>query len=678
MKGRAIACFAGLVCAAYSQTPAGTAAAGGDAAKSRAGVYYNFAMGRLYSGMAESESSREDLNKAIGYYEAALRLDSSSQLIFDELTDLFVQAGRLGDATKLGEEILKQHPENLNARRMLGHIYMRGIGDTERGRVNETAIKQAVEQFEKVTAAAPKDADSWVTLGRLYRVLTKSPEAEKAYTSALAADPDNEDALSGLALLYLDLGDSKRAIEKLKAVTKKNSSQRAWLTLAQAYEQVQSWKEAAESVRQAMAASQDATGRLSQELAQDLMLGEQWDEALTVYTKIAADNPRDYSALVRMAEIHRQKREYTQAEEQLAKARAIDADSLDVRYEEVNLLDAQGKTSEAIDILKGVLTATSKRNYTAAESLDRARLEERLGILCRTAGRYPAAIEAFRQTAALHPDSAARAAVQVIETYRAAKDYDSALKEAAAAAQTYPNDRMVYTEHANVLADQGKIDAAVAAFKSHAKAGENNRDSLLAIAQLYERGKRWVDMAKALDAAEKLADDDVEVKQNIWFMRGAMLERQKKFDAAEAEFRKLLKDKPEHAGALNYLGYMLADRDVRLDEARELIQKAVDLDPDNGAYLDSLGWVYYRQGKLSEARDALVKALATMNEDATVHEHLGDVYSKLGKTSDAISQWQAALKAYESASVPERDLEGAAKVNRKLESARVRLAKEGK
>src|ERR1039457_1974119 len=81
----------------------------------------------------------------------------------------------------------------------------------------------------------------------------------------------------------------------------------------------------------------------------------------------------------------------------------------------------------------------------------------------------------------------------------------------------------------------------------------------------------------------------------------------KKYEGAEAEFRKVLELDADNAGAMNYLGYMLADRAVRLDEACQLIKKALDLDPQNGAYLDSLGWVYYRQGKLNEAEGLLVQ-----------------------------------------------------------------------
>ena len=82
------------------------------------------------------------------------------------------------------------------------------------------------------------------------------------------------------------------------------------------------------------------------------------------------------------------------------------------------------------------------------------------------------------------------------------------------------------------------------------------------------------------------------------FMLGAIFERQKKFDLAEEQFRKVLDENPRNASALNYYGYMLADRGIRLDEATNLIKRALVEDPDNAAYEDSLGWAYYKQNKI--------------------------------------------------------------------------------
>ena len=183
-------------------------------------------------------------------------------------------------------------------------------------------------------------------------------------------------------------------------------------------------------------------------------------------------------------------------------------------------------------------------------------------------------------------------------------------------------------------------------------------------------------MGKALDAAEKLTKTDEE-KADIFFMRGAMYEHEKKLDESEAAFRKVLEISPNNPGALNYLGYMLADRNVKLDEAYSMIKKALDQDPTNGAYMDSLAWVYYRQGKLSDAEALLIRALDKM-KDPTVHDHLGDVYFKEGKTSEAVAQWQTSLKEYKDGDQAAVEPGEMAKVTQKLQNAQAQMAKHDK
>ena len=161
-------------------------------------------------------------------------------------------------------------------------------------------------------------------------------------------------------------------------------------------------------------------------------------------------------------------------------------------------------------------------------------------------------------------------------------------------------------------------------------------------------------------------------------MRGAMLEKQKQHDAAEAEFRKVRAGTPNSASALNYLGYMLADRNVKLGEAYDMIKKALDQEPGNGAYLDSLGWVLYRQGKLSEAEKYLKMAVEKTAKDPTVHDHLADVYFKQGKVKEASTHWQKSLQEWQLTPANEQDSQEIAKIQKKMENARVRLAREGK
>jgi tetratricopeptide (TPR) repeat protein len=620
-----------------------SAAASDKASADKAAAYYNFAMAHLYAEQAGQFSNRSEfVNKAIEHYRQALKLDPSASYIFEELTDLYIQTGHIRDAVTEAQDMLKRSPENLDARRILGRIYTRMIGDAQQGKINEDMLKQAIDQYKQITARDPKDMESWLSLGRLYRVSSDSVEAEKAYKRAMEIDPNNEDALTGLALVYSDVGDTKKAIEMLRVVTERDPSPRTLEALAQSYDQMRDYKSAVEVLKKAVDVSPD-NPRFKRELARALLLSEQFDEALKLYNQIASEDPKDAQTQLRIAEIYRQKREYDKARQALDKARQLDSENLDVRYEEVNLLADQGKTDEAIKSLKSMLDDMVKKNYSASEKGNRLMLLERLSQLYRSGKKYSEAMEVFKQMSDLDPENNA-----------------------------------VKLGRASLLAEMGKVDEGVAeARKIQSGDRAKDRELEIFIAQLYERGKKYPEMAKSLEAAEKLSESPQE-KEGVYFMRGAMYEHLKKYDLAEAEFRKVLAIEPDDAKTLNYLGYMFAEAGLKLDEAAKLVSRALELDPQNGAYLDSLGWVYYRQNKLPEAENLLVQALAKIGKDPTVHDHLGDIYFKQGKTRDAIKQWQASMQEYEAGVSQEMDAADAAKINKKLESAKVRLAKEDK
>jgi len=197
----------------------------------------------------------------------------------------------------------------------------------------------------------------------------------------------------------------------------------------------------------------------------------------------------------------------------------------------------------------------------------------------------------------------------------------------------------------------------------------------VALAQMNTRLKRWADAEAALNKAEQLSLKP-EDKEYVAFLRGSTYERQKKYDEAEAEFRKVLAAEPQSAVTLNYLGYMNADRGVRLEESLNYIKQAVSLEPGNGAYLDSLGWAYFRLGKYDLAEENLNKASQHMGSDPSVQEHLGDLYQKTGRLKLAAAHWERALEEWNKTVAAEVDGDALAKVQQKLDAARVRLAKE--
>ena len=508
-------------------------------------------------------------------------------------------------------------------------------------------------------------------LGRLYRAQQKSPEAEKAFKKALEIDAANEEALTGLASVYMGLGDNKSAADVLRKV----NSPRAFQQLADAYESMHEYGLAAETLRKLLEMSPPNAGEVKRALAEDLVKADQAPAALKLYEEIVAEEPNDAQSYLHISAIYRNLRNFAKAREASAKAMAISPNDIDVRYDEVAILESEGKTPAAIQALNALLDSTARKTYNTEERRARLELMRRLSVLYRIADQPDEAVATLRKMIELDSNFGPGVTAEIIDALRQGKEFQKAEQEANAGLKKWPDDKNLHVARAHVLADLGKIDAAVADVKPMLD-GKNDREVYLTLSELYDKGKRFDDMAKVLDQAEKLSESKEE-KQAVWFTRGAMLEKQKKNDAAEKEFRKVLEVDPDNAGALNYLGYMLADRNVRLQEALGLITKALDKEPNNGAYLDSLGWVYYRLGRLNEAEENLRRALDKTPRDPTVHDHMGDVLLKQSKLKEAISHWQTSLKEWESNPPTDQDPAEIAKVRTKLDNAKVRLSREG-
>jgi len=305
---------------------------------------------------------------------------------------------------------------------------------------------------------------------------------------------------------------------------------------------------------------------------------------------------------------------------------------------------------------------------------------ERLGTIYRDQGNNQAANDTFREIIALGGDEdIERGYQQIIDTWREAKEWQKATDAAQEAVKKLPTSRDLKMVLAAQQADMGDADKALKDVRGMLKGGANSasedRQVYITLAQMYTRLRRFGEAEEALDKAEQLsvkADD----KEYIWFLRGSTFEREKRYTEAEEEFKKVLASDPEHASALNYLGYMLADQNMKLEEALGYIKRAVDLDPTNGAYLDSLGWAYFRLGKYELAEDNLLKASQKINTDPTVHDHLGDLYQKTGRLKMAATNWERALTEWNRTIAAEVDPADPARVQKKLDSAKMKLARE--
>ncbi len=640
----------------------------------KAAAYYHFSLGHLYEELAATYGNRSDyVNKAIENYRLAMKEDPSTSFLVEDIAELYRVSGRTREAVEEAQDALKKNPDDLNARRVLAHIYTQEIGDAQANHIDEAMVRRAIDQYKVISEKDPKDVDSLVMLGRLDRVLENSVDAEAAFKKVLTIDPENEDAVTGLASVYADRGDAKGSSALLERLTKKNPSPRSYLALATNYETMHEYALAANAYKKAI--ELDPThAEWSQALAQDQALGGKYDDALKTYGELAAANPQDATPYIGMTQIYREQKDLVQARKAMDKAKQLEPDNPEVRYSEVRLLEEEGRTGEAIGVLKGLLDSTARRTYSPAEKSSRERMTLELGGLYRENEQYDKALESFRGVASIDPDAAPQAEAEIIETYRISKDYPKAQAEVDAALKKTPNDRAIRGAYAELLADEGKTDQSVAELKTLLD-GKNDRQTYLAMAEIYQKSKNFGEMNKALDQADKLSQTNDD-KAGVLFMRGAGYEREKKFELAEKSFRQVLDLDPNNASALNYLGYMLADQNIRLQEAQDFIKRAIQLQPDNYAFLDSLGWVYFHQNRLDDAEQQLTRSVKLSSKDPTIHDHLGDVYFKQGKIKEAIAQWQTSLKAMATSSVSDVEPDESAKVRKKLDSARVRLAKE--
>ena len=165
---------------------------------------------------------------------------------------------------------------------------------------------------------------------------------------------------------------------------------------------------------------------------------------------------------------------------------------------------------------------------------------------------------------------------------------------------------------------------------------------------VHSEEKRYAEAVESFGIAQSLAEQSSqEPKPNsaFYFYFGAACERTGDFERAVTMFRKSIELNPDNGEALNYLGYMWAEKGIHLDEALELIQKALKLEPDDGAYLDSLGWVLFKLGRDAEALTSLRRATELEKDDATVLDHLADVLLKLGQRDEAVATLRRALEA---------------------------------
>jgi tetratricopeptide (TPR) repeat protein len=643
-------------------------------AERRAEAYYHFMLAKFYDKQYEDSGRSEDATLAIEHYKKAYALDPQATVIGERLAEMYYKAQRARDAVLELQEIIQREPENLSARRLLARIYRRTLsGRTNLSGVGELA-NRAIEQYAEIFRRDPADLESASTLARLYRMRQEPARAEEVLRQALEHLPGNEELLQQLAQLLVEQGRSRQAIELLEAPARAAASPELLARLGGALLEAGEAARAEEVLRRAAELDPDDTDH-RRRLAQALAAQDKWAEAAAEYEALLKLDPGDVQSYLQLAMAHRRMKRFDLAAADLAQARRISPSNAEVLYHEALLYEEQGRFDEAIQTLSSAITAL-RADARRSNRRGLAVLHEQLARLYRATRNFSAAINTYRELLKSDPETEKRARQLIADTFRESRDIARALEESRAALELFPADRSTRITHALLLADSGQAEAGAALLREMLRGDTSDRDLYITLAQLYERGRLFARAEEAIRKAERLGRSPAE-NEVVWFLLGAIFERQKKFAEAEEQFRKVLEVNPRNAQALNYYGYMLADRGVRLEEAVALVQRALEEEPHNGSYLDSLGWAYFKQNKLADAEEYLLRAVERAGQQPVIREHLGDLYSATGRLEQAAAEWQRALEEWQRALPADRDPELIAAVEKKLEDAKKRLARKG-
>ncbi len=462
---------------------------------------------------------------------------------------------------------------------------------------------QSTKQLRRAIELDPNSVYLRLELARLLRMLRQSEAALESIEDALEMDPEHAEAhrLAGdMHVGFMDVGVD------------------AELHL----------REAVRHYEKAMA-GQPETEAMSLALGRLYYYQGEVERALSILKEHLLQNPTSVEALFWIGKVQLSRHEFPEAEASLREALEHAPYNYDALLTLANILEMNEKYEEAIEVCERAL-AVAQDSVEVRYTL--ARLALKLTDYARAAREYGALLALMKQRRPWNSES--ELADLYLFTARAqwfSEDAEMALRTLREGGQEFGKDLRFLVLRGELLMESGEEE---------------------------EEGRA------ALEKALSLAGEDQELRLRVadaYFNQGANNERQGRYDRAEDYLKRTIALHPDHAGALNYLGYMLVETSDRFAESLQYIERAVALEPENGDYLDSLGWVHYKLNRLDEAEKELQRALERTEGNAIVYEHLGDVVLRLGRPEEALRYWEAALERATGLEEPD-------KVREKIES----------
>lgn len=591
----------------------------------RAEAYARFMIGRHLEGL-------DDNDGAIQAFRDAARLDPTAGEPLAELAALHARAGRAEDAMAAAEEALSREPDNVSAHRVLGLAYSAAAGSREGTRED---IDRAIEHLEQARGTVVRDLQVELTLARFYLRTTATDEAivllEDLSKDQLAFAP----ASVLLAEAYRQAGRHDEALTTLEtAVASTRPTYRMMARLGELYEQSRRWRDAAEAYRGAVALNPRSAGVRRRLAAAWLEAGEP-TFARDVLGGLLEMRPRDVAGHHMLAETEIALNNFDAAESAARRLLELEPEGLRGPYVLAQVFERRHEYQRVVETLGPVLerARAMRPQRMLAEMLDQ------LGRAYQWLEDPEGAARVYEDAVSLMPSSPGFQA-RLAQAYVDSSRHRDAERLLARARSANPGNLTLAIIEADLRGRQGDVDRGETLLFDILSENREVPRAHLALASFYSEHHRLAEALLVLESAQQQFPRET----SILFLLGAVLEQSDRFADAERAFRRVIDRDPDHAQALNYLGYMLADRGERLDESVELIERAIERDPHNGSYLDSLGWAYFKLDRLDLAEPPLRAASDQLQRNSVVQDHLGDLLNRLERYAEAIDAWQRALE----------------------------------
>jgi len=616
----------------------------------RAASYY-------YYILAKEHELKGDPARALSSMQMALENNPASSDVHYELAALYARMGNINEATRYANDSVKLDPENPDPHWLLMNIHLSARRRGAAAGGNE-GLRQAIRELGILEKLTPEDERVYYTLGGVYFELGEADKAVAAYEKYQKYS-GSDNGYREIARYYAGAKNLDMAAEYLKkGLELQPDSAESLVMLGNIYLSQGKTKEGAAVFKKLFEIS-NGNAQVMRQLAIVLFESGDYREAAEMLEELAKNTRPDRLSQVLLGQCYFRMNRTSDAIRLFKEVLSHVADDVDARFYLAESYVRTGQFEDAAKIYEELLR--DRENPDALNN--RNVFMERLAGVSLELENYEKAIDLYEEIAEVNPQER----YKLLEAYRVSERFDKGIALSKELMAENPDDVFIGIIYARTLADAGKKKEGAEFLSGMLQSHPGEIQIYVNLSEIYRQDKRYSDAEKILLKGEAQTKDP-EAVERLKFQRAAIYEQWKAYDRAEQIFREILEKSPDNSQTLNYLGYMFADRGVRLDEAIKYVGKALEIEPENGAYLDSMGWAYFKLDDMENAEKYLLKAVVIVPKDSTIHDHLGDLYFKTGRFEKARDYWTEAARV-------SKDPEEVQKIRRKLTQVEQTLRK---